>query len=296
MAATLTDTQNRILDFVQDELRTSGRAPTMREIQTAFDYQSPHTAQFHVNNLIKAGCLRRGEGHRALQLVRPPGIPVIGIVAAGAPIEAIEEASEHLDLGGFDDDGHFALKVRGESMIEECIADGDHVVVRKQSTCRDGELVVARVSDEATLKRFYREDGTGRVRLQPANSHMEAIFCNPTDVTIEGVVVGVVRLIPPAQSLIVPAWRLRGPKRELFAQQVRQPARVSQRDGLPATRRPEWRPDIEPDGATRRLPADHERFARARTPRNTQLATPPSSSHEVSRHHCWPVARRLMEK
>lgn len=200
MTEALTDVQQRILNFVQTEIRTSGRSPTMREVQAAFGYQSPHTPQFHINNLIKAGYLRRGEGHRALQLVRPPGIPVIGIVAAGDPIEAIEDTSDHIDLGGFEDDRHFALKVRGESMIEECIADGDHVVVRKQTTCKEGDLVVARVGDEATLKRFYREDGNGRVRLQPANSQMQPILCNAAEVTIEGVVVGVVRLMPPANQ------------------------------------------------------------------------------------------------
>lgn len=193
----LTDIQARILEFVRDEIRSSGRAPTMREIQVAFGYQSPHTAQFHVNKLIKAGYLRRGEGHRALQLVRPAGISLIGTVAAGSPIEAIEEQDEHIDLAGFEDDKHFALKVRGDSMIEECIADGDHVVVRKQTTCTDGELVVARIGEEATLKRFYHERKQDRIRLQPANSGMQPIFCRTEDVTIEGVVVGVIRLMDP---------------------------------------------------------------------------------------------------
>lgn len=197
MTEPLTDIQARILEFIRDEIRTSGRAPTMREIQAAFGYQSPHTPQFHVNNLIKAGYLRRGEGHRALQLVRPSGVRLVGIVAAGSPIQAIEEQDEHIDLGGFEDDGHFALKVRGDSMIEECIADGDHVVVRKQSTCHDGELVVARIGDEATLKRFYREPGNGTVRLQPANSTMKPIFCEAAEIAIEGVVVGVIRLMEP---------------------------------------------------------------------------------------------------
>jgi repressor LexA len=193
----LTELQARILEFIRDEIRSSGRSPTMREIQAAFGYQSPHTAQFHVNKLIKAGHLRRGEGHRALQLVRPSGLRLVGTVAAGSPIEAIEERDEHIDLAGFEDDGHFALKVRGESMIEECIADGDHVVVRKQTTCTDGELVVARIGEEATLKRFYHERKQSRIRLQPANSTMKPIFCRAEDVTIEGVVVGVIRLMEP---------------------------------------------------------------------------------------------------
>ena len=89
----------------------------------------------------------------------------------------------------------FYARVSGESMIEEHIADGDHVVVRKQETCADGDLVVARIGDEATLKRFYRESRKRRIRLQPANSAMAPIFCRAEDVTIEGVVVGVLRLM-----------------------------------------------------------------------------------------------------
>lgn len=197
VAEPLTDIQARVLEFIHAEIRSSGRSPTMREIQAAFGYQSPHTPLFHVNNLIRAGYLRRGEGHRALQLVRPPGIAVIGTVAAGTPIEAVEQHDEHIDLGGFQDGAHYALTVRGESMIDECIADGDHVVVRNQTTCRDGELVVARIGDEATLKRFHLEPDRNRIRLQPANCSMEPIFCNTTDVTIEGVVVGVIRLMQP---------------------------------------------------------------------------------------------------
>lgn len=192
---TLTDVQARVLSFVAGQIRSTGRSPSLREIQAEFGYGSPHTARFHVNNLVEAGYLTQQAGHRGLQLVEPTGILLAGTVAAGPPIEAIEEREERIDLGGFSDENHFALRVQGESMIEEAIADGDFVVVRKQETCTDGDLVVARIGEDATLKRFYREPKRRRIRLQPANSRMEPIFCRAEDVTIEGIVVGVVRLM-----------------------------------------------------------------------------------------------------
>ena len=139
----LTDTRARVLGFIRREIRSGGRSPSLREIQAEFGYGSSDTARFHVNNLVEAGYLRRGSGHRGLQLTESTGLRVMGTVAAGSPIEAIEEHGEHIDLGGFSDDDHFALRVRGDSMIEEWIADGDHVVVKKQETCSAGELVVA---------------------------------------------------------------------------------------------------------------------------------------------------------
>jgi len=191
----LTAIQTRVLEFIRQEVHSTGRAPSMREIQAEFGYKSPHTPQFHVNRLIEAGYLRREPGHRGLQLLESRGLRLLGTVAAGPPIEAIEEEGERLDVSGFSDDNHFALRVRGDSMIEECIADGDHVIVRKQATCDDGDLVVARIGDEATLKRFYRERQKSRIRLQPANSGMKPIFCKASDIVIEGVVVGVIRLM-----------------------------------------------------------------------------------------------------
>jgi repressor LexA len=195
MQQPLTEVQARVLEFVRREFHSTGRSPSLTEIQTEFGYASPHTARFHVTNLVKAGYLDRQLGHRGLRLPDAGGLRMAGTVAAGSPIEAIEEQGERVDLGGFSDDNHFALRVRGESMIEEAIADGDLVVVRKQSTCGDGDLVVARMGDEATLKRFYHDRQKSRVRLQPANSSMEPIYCRQEDVEIEGVVVGVIRLM-----------------------------------------------------------------------------------------------------
>ena len=191
---TLTKVQLRVLEFLRSEIRSSGRSPTMREIQAEFGYASPHTPQYHIKKLIEAGYLQRGT---SLEFVEQ-GLRLAGIVAAGSPIEAVEEHDERIDLRGFSDEDHIALRVRGESMVEECIADGDYVVVRKESTCEEGDLVVARIGDEATLKRFYREPWKRRIRLQPANSTMKPIYCRAEDLTIEGVVVGVIRLMGSA--------------------------------------------------------------------------------------------------
>ena len=191
----LTAVQTRVYEFIRSEIHSTGRSPSPSEIQIRFGYASPHTPQFHVNNLVKAGWLHRQPGHRGLQLAEVSGLRLAGTVAAGSPIEAIEQQDEQVSLDGFSDENHFALRVRGESMIEEAITDGDLVVVHKQSTCDDGDLVVARIDHEATLKRFYQEPKKKRVRLQPANSAMKPIYCHPKDVTIEGVVVGVIRLM-----------------------------------------------------------------------------------------------------
>lgn len=191
----LTESQMRVLEFIRTAIRSTGRAPTMREIQDEFGYKSPRTPHFHVENLIEAGYLSRSVGHRGLRLTGPQGLKLAGTVAAGVPIEAIEEQGERIDLSSFAEENHFVLRVQGDSMIEEQIADGDHVVVRKQSTCADGDLVVARIGDEATLKRFYRDRQKKRIRLQPANSSMKPIYCRPEEVTIEGLVVGVFRLM-----------------------------------------------------------------------------------------------------
>lgn len=197
----LSEIQSRVLEYIRSEILASGRSPSLTEIQKEFGYASPHTARYHVTNLVRAGYLERQPGHRGLKLPEGGGIRLAGMVAAGSPIEAVEEQEERIDLTGFSDDSHYALRVRGESMIEEAIADGDLVVVRKQTTCVDGDLIVARIGDEATLKRFYREPRKRRVRLQPANSSMKPIFCRDEDVVIEGIVVGVIRLMSARRSV-----------------------------------------------------------------------------------------------
>ncbi len=149
----------------------------------------------HLKALERKGLITR-ESHmsRAIQLSESPqgrtSLHLAGQIAAGSPVLAVEE-SDRVDFGSlFDPDDHFCLRVKGDSMIEDQISSGDYVVVRRQDTCREGEIVVALVDGhEATLKRFYRE--RDRIRLEPANSSMKPIYAN--NVKIMGVVVGVVR-------------------------------------------------------------------------------------------------------
>jgi repressor LexA len=191
----LTPRQREIYDFLKDKIVNRGYGPTVREIGAAFDIKSPNGVMCHLKALEKKGLITR-ESHmsRAIQLTESPqkrmSLPLAGQIAAGSPVLAQEE-SERVDFADlFDVDDHFCLKVKGESMIEDHISEGDFVIVNKQSSCRDGEIVVALVDgQEATLKRFYKE--RDRVRLEPANSNMKPIYANNVDIL--GVVVGVVR-------------------------------------------------------------------------------------------------------
>ena len=191
----LTTRQREIYEFLKDKILNRGYGPTVREIGSHFGIKSPNGVMCHLKALEKKGLISR-ESHmsRAIQLAESPqrrmSLPLAGQIAAGAPLLA-EEQEDRIDFSGFfDQDDVFCLKVRGESMIEDQIADGDYVVVHKQDTCRDGDIVVALVdNNEATLKRFYRE--RNRVRLEPANSAMQPIYSDRVQVL--GVVTGVVR-------------------------------------------------------------------------------------------------------
>jgi len=191
----LTQRQREIYEFLRDKIVNRGYGPTVREIGLQFGIRSPNGVMCHLKALEKKGLISR-ESHmsRAIQLSNPPqpktSMPLAGLIAAGQPLLALDQR-ERVDFSGlFNSDDHFCLRVKGDSMIEDHIAEGDYVVVRKQSDCRDGDIVVARVDgDEATLKRYYRE--THRVRLEPANKGMKPIFTNK--VALEGVVVGVIR-------------------------------------------------------------------------------------------------------
>lgn len=191
----LTLRQREIYDFLRDKIINRGYGPTVREIGLQFGIRSPNGVMCHLKALEKKGLISR-ESHmsRAIQLSNPPqpktSLPLAGLIAAGQPLLA-QQQNERVDFSGlFNSDEHFCLRVKGESMIEDHIDEGDYVVVRKQSDCRDGDIVVARIeNDEATLKRYYRE--THRIRLEPANKGMKPIFSNK--VNIEGVVVGVIR-------------------------------------------------------------------------------------------------------
>lgn len=191
---TLTPRQRLIYDFIKDKIVNRGYGPTVREIGAGFKIKSPNGVMCHLKALEKKGLITR-ESHmsRAIQLCEPISkmtLPLAGRIAAGNPLQAVEQ-QEQVDFSAlFNNENHFCLKVTGQSMIEAQIAEGDFVVVRKQKNCRDGEIVVALVDgEEATLKRFYKEPH--RVRLEPANSSMQPIYA--TQVEVLGVVTGVIR-------------------------------------------------------------------------------------------------------
>jgi repressor LexA len=195
----LTERQRQIYDFIKSKIETRGYGPTVREIGEGFGIQSPNGVMCHLNALVRKGLItRKGRSARAIQLVdyRPPSaeLPLLGAVAAGAPIEATGQATEdRLNFGDlFCGPEHFALKVRGRSMIDDHIDDGDFVVIRKQQTAENGERVVAMIDGDVTLKRFHREKG--QVRLDPANGAMSPITVSPdSNARILGVLVGVLR-------------------------------------------------------------------------------------------------------
>src|SRR5436190_20109630 len=158
----LTPRQRDIYNFIKQKILGRGYGPTVREIGAGFKIRSPNGVMCHLKALEKKGLITR-ESHmsRAIQLCEPLSkmtIPLKGRIAAGSPLQAVEQ-QEVIDFSPlFNDDNQFCLKVAGDSMIEAQIADGDFVVVRRQKTCRDGEIVVALVNgEEATLKRFYKE-------------------------------------------------------------------------------------------------------------------------------------------
>jgi repressor LexA len=207
----LTGRQREIYDFLSDYARERGYPPTVREIGEAVGLASPSTVHAHLANLERAGLLRRDPTKpRALELVgrdrdegsrsdaRTLSLPLVGEIAAGGPLLAEENVEDYLEVpellaaGGAD----FLLRVKGESMIQAGILDGDYVVVRKQQDARSGDIVVALAgedesADEATVKRFFREEG--RVRLQPENDALEPIYVQ--HVQILGKVIGVFRQV-----------------------------------------------------------------------------------------------------
>ena len=206
-SSNLTPKQLRILTRVRDLRLARGYSPTMQELADELGI-SKVTVFEHVEALIKKGALiRQANKARSLQvnpeLVLPDEekttrLPLVGAIAAGSPIEAVEDR-EHLDLEslfappGASPRNLFVLTVRGESMIDEQIRDGDYVVCEQRAQPRNGQTVVALIdNEEATLKKFYREND-GRVRLQPANEAYEPIWVTPDRLQIQGVVVGVVR-------------------------------------------------------------------------------------------------------
>jgi repressor LexA len=193
----LTERQREIYEFIRDKIELRGYGPTVREIGEGFGIKSPNGVMCHLKALEKKGLIIREEhAARAIQLVdhRPAwgGLPLLGLVAAGAPLPAIasDERVEFLDIFGGPD--RFVLKVKGESMIENHIEDGDYVVIRKQETAENGARVVAMIDNEVTLKRFYKEKD--HIRLEPANGTMAPIIVDQTkDAKVLGLLVGVMR-------------------------------------------------------------------------------------------------------
>jgi repressor LexA len=198
----LTKRQQEIFDFIKKYSAKHGYPPTVRDIGKAIGLGSPSTVHAHLHNLEKLGVLKRDPSKpRALELLReqarkavgPSGLPVVGRVAAGAPVLAEENIEEYVEVppiaGG--EDGEYVLRVTGDSMKDAGILDGDHVVVRPQDTARNGEIVVALVGEEATVKRFFKEKD--HVRLQPENSALEPIRTREAHVL--GRVVGVCRRV-----------------------------------------------------------------------------------------------------
>ena len=198
----LTKRQQEIFDFIKKYSAKHGYPPTVRDIGKAIGLGSPSTVHAHLHNLEKLGVLKRDPSKpRALELLReqarkavaPSGLPVVGRVAAGAPVLAEENIEEYVEVppiaGG--EDGEYVLRVAGDSMKDAGILDGDHVVVRPQDTARNGEIVVALVGEEATVKRFFKE--RDHIRLQPENSALEPIRTREAQVL--GRVVGVCRRV-----------------------------------------------------------------------------------------------------
>jgi repressor LexA len=198
----LTKRQQEIFDFVKRYAGEHGYPPTVRDIGKAIGLTSSSTVHAHLANLEKLGVLRRDPTKpRAIEVLvdkakaaaRPTGLPVVGQVAAGQPILAEENIEEYVEVPSFagGEEGEFVLRVKGDSMKDIGIFEGDHVIVRRQDTARNGEIVVALVGEEATVKRFFREED--HVRLQPENAALEPI--RSRDVQVLGRVVGVCRRV-----------------------------------------------------------------------------------------------------
>lgn len=197
----VTRRQKEILDFLTRHLERKGYAPTIEEIGEHFGLSSLATVHKHLTNLQEKGLIKRAANRsRALELVasdvkvRAVELPLLGRVAAGSPIEAIQDTETIFvpeDMVGRKET--YVLQVKGDSMIEEQIKDGDYVIVESRKTARDGEMVIALLEEErATLKKFYRESASV-VRLQPANAQMSPIFVDAEDLRIQGVVIGILR-------------------------------------------------------------------------------------------------------
>ena len=193
----LSERQNQILGFVTDHVIKRGFAPSIREISKAMGFASPRAAHKHLKTLEEAGYLARESKARGIRVfsldkMATVSLPFLGFIAAGAPIEVVEQREElAVPAALVGRKPCYILQVKGNSMIEDHILSGDFIVVEKRETADDGEVVVALINNrtEATLKRLYREKT--RIRLEPANSKMKPIYVR--DVAIQGAVRGLFR-------------------------------------------------------------------------------------------------------
>jgi repressor LexA len=192
--ATLTKRQKQLMDYLNRYISDNGYAPTLSEIGAYFGLSSLATVHKHLANLERGGFIKRVHNHsRALEMPQRGRVRLLGQVAAGTPIEAVENAETISVPEEFiRRDDTFCLKVKGDSMIDDGIRDGDYIIVEGRETAVNGETVVALIGNDATVKKFYRE-ADGRVRLQPANSAMQPIMVAAGDLAIRGVVVGLMR-------------------------------------------------------------------------------------------------------
>jgi repressor LexA len=200
----LTKRQREILSYVMENLQERGYPPSVREIGSALGLTSSSTVHSHLAALEKKGFIHRDPSKpRAIEILKdgasqPPkrvvNVPVLGRIAAGQPIFAEENVEDVFPLPRdfVREDASFILRVRGDSMIEAGIHDGDYLVIRQQATANNGEIVAAMIGDEATVKRFYRE--RDHIRLQPENSSMSPIIAR--DVTVLGKAIALFRRLP----------------------------------------------------------------------------------------------------
>ncbi len=200
MSINLTKRQRQILDFITEATKANGYAPSLREIGGHFKLSSPATIHAHVQTLKNKGFLKTSFNQaRSIEIIPLAAnwaasleLPLVGVITAGEPIEALEENETIAVPADFvtDTANSYVLKVKGESMVEDGILDGDYVIVERNPSPRNGDIVVALLNNAyATLKKFYREQK--RIRLQPANSKMKPIYSS--DPLIQGVVRGIIR-------------------------------------------------------------------------------------------------------
>jgi repressor LexA len=195
----LTFKQKQVLEFIQQYRRENGGvAPSLHEIRRAMDLKAVSTVHGHVRRLIDGGYLQhQPHDKRGLEVVHAAveglvAVPWTGVIAAGRPVEALSNEEALLVPSFLLRSGkHFVLKVRGDSMIDDGIHDGDWIILQKRDAAADGETAAVLLNGEVTLKKFYREGGT--IRLQPANPAMEPLRVPETDVRVQGVVVGLMR-------------------------------------------------------------------------------------------------------